>query len=198
MNTHARRSTHVVLEAVVALLGTHQGRPPRPSVGLLRLRVLAAGAALLLSPLAHAQTPAGAPVLTVVALDGSSRTLDAAVLKGLPRTQVAAQAHGPHLDFGAVDLRDVLRAAGIEPPDQLHGAELARVLVASAPDGFKVAFAWAELDPTLGGKRVFLALDENAAPLAAEAGPWRLVVPGEARPTRWVRQVNRLALHALP
>ncbi|WP_169517161.1 molybdopterin-dependent oxidoreductase [Azohydromonas australica] len=198
---HALRFLRLQQQASAVLSDT-QRRAPRLSAARLRRHVLAATAALLLSSLAiapaQAQTQAAAPVLTVVAVDGSSRALDAAALRALPRTRVAAQAHGRNLDFGAVDLRDVLRAVGVEPPDQLHGAELARVLVASAPDGYRVAFAWAELDPTLGGKRVYLALEENGVPLAAEAGPWRLVVPGEARPTRWVRQVNRLALHALP
>ncbi|HYN58173.1 MAG TPA: hypothetical protein VET87_01295 [Rubrivivax sp.] len=36
------------------------------------------------------------------------------------------------------------------------------------------------------------------AALSATAGPWRLVVPAETRPTRWVRRVQRLSVVDAP
>lgn len=130
--------------------------------------------------------------LQVQRLDGSAVTLDAARLAALPREAVKAEAHGKAVEVNAVDLRDVLRAADIAPPQQIHGAALRQVLVAGARDGFAAAFSWAELDPALGGRRVFLVQDG----LKAGEGPLRLVVPADARPTRWVRQLESLRLVA--
>jgi len=57
-----------------------------------------------------------------------------------------------------------------------------------------VAFAAAELDPSLGDRRVHLVDRVDDKPLAADEGPWRLVVPRDARGARWVRQVTRIAV----
>ncbi|MBV8036741.1 hypothetical protein [Roseateles sp.] len=130
--------------------------------------------------------------LQVQSLDGSAVTRDAARLAALPHEVVKAQAHGKAVELSAVDLREVLRAAGIEPPQQIHGAALRRVLMAGARDGCASAFSWTELDAALGGRRVFLVQDG----LKAEEGPLRLVVPADGRPTRWVRQLDILRLVA--
>ena len=125
-------------------------------------------------------------------LDGSSVTLDASRLAALPHEAVKAEAHGKPVEVSGVDLREVLRAAGIAPPEQIRGAALRQVLMAGARDGYVVAFAWAELDPALGGRRVFLVTDG----LKADEGPLRLVVPADTRPARWVRQLDSLRLVA--
>ena len=64
----------------------------------------------------------------------------------------------------------------------------------SAPDGYRVVFALSELDPTLGNRQVLLVDRENGQPLPAGTGPWRLVVPSDPRPARWVREVNAIAV----
>lgn len=147
------------------------------------MKTLLALLAALLCSLAQAQ-------LQVQRLDGTSVALDAAKLAALPHEAVKAEAHGKPVEVNGVDLREVLRAAGIEPPQQIRGAQLRQVLMAGARDGYVVAFAWAELDPALGGRRVFLVTDG----LKPDEGPLRLVVPADARPARWVRQFDSLRL----
>ena len=105
-----------------------------------------------------------------------------------------AEAHGHKVDVSGIDLRDVLRAAGVEPPQQVRGAALRQVLLASAKDGYVAAFSWAELDPALGGRRVFVVTEG----LTPDEGPLRLVVPADARPARWVRQLQALRLISPP
>lgn len=61
-----------------------------------------------------------------------------------------------------------------------------------------VVFAFAELDPSLGDRRVHLVDHVDDKPLAAADGPWRLVVPRDARGGRWVRQVTRISVVDLP
>lgn len=149
--------------------------------------LLAFFTALLCCTLAQAQ-------LQVQRLDGSRATLDAAALAALPHEAVKAEAHGHAVEMNAIDLREVLRAAGIEPPQQIRGAALRQVLLAGARDGYGVAFSWAELDPALGGRRAFLV----HAGLKPDEGPLRLVVPADARPARWVRQLETLRLISPP
>jgi DMSO/TMAO reductase YedYZ molybdopterin-dependent catalytic subunit len=66
------------------------------------------------------------------------------------------------------------------------------VLVAEASDGYRVAFALAELDPGTGDTQVLLAHRMNGAALDGEVGPLRLVVPKDKRPARWIRQLSTL------
>ncbi len=56
-------------------------------------------------------------------------------------------------------------------------------------DGYTAAFSLAELSPDLGGRAAWLALDEDGKPLAEDDGPVQLLVPGDAKPARWVHGV---------
>jgi hypothetical protein len=56
----------------------------------------------------------------------------------------------------------------------------------------------AELDSTLTGKVPLLVDRLDGQPLTARDGPWRVFVPGDRRPARWVRQVVRLHLASAP
>lgn len=70
--------------------------------------------------------------------------------------------------------------------------------LAEARDGYRVLFSLAELAPSLGNQRVLLVDRVDGEALSAEDGPWRLVMPGEAHPTRWARQVVTLRVAAAP
>jgi hypothetical protein len=91
----------------------------------------------------------------------------------------------------------VLRAAGVQT-DSLLGPALATRIVTESSDGYRVVFALADLDPSLGARRVILAdrMDGRALP-AAEA-PWRLIIVGDKRASRSARQVLRIRVAAEP
>ena len=149
---------------------------------------------VLLSGCASAlQAPASGSV-AVDRPDGTAVMLDAQTLAGLARETFTATDHDTSARFAGIDVVRVLQAAGVEPPQSLRGVALRRVLLVRAADGYAAASAFAELDPTIGGKRAYLVDRADEAVLPAGAGPWRIVVPGEGRPTRWVRQVTRLAV----
>jgi len=117
---------------------------------------------------------------------------DAALLRDLPRHDIALDVHGRALRCSGVDLVDVLRHAGAMPAEPLRGAHLARRVEVRARDGYTVVFSLGELDPTLGGQRVYVADRCDGKPLDAHDGPARLVVPGDARPARSARQLQTL------
>ena len=112
------------------------------------------------------------------------------LLKDLPRHAVSMDVHGTSLQCSGVDLVDVLRRAGAMPADPLRGAHLARHVEVRARDGYTVVFSLGELDPTLGKQRVYVADQCDGKPLPADAGPARLMIPGDSRPARSARQIQ--------
>jgi len=124
--------------------------------------------------------------------------LDPALIATLPTVKAGGTVHGKAIECEGVSLTSFLQAAKAMPTEPLRGAQLSRVVEVTARDGYRVAFALAELDPSLGNRTVVLANRCNGAALSAEDGPWRLVVPGEARPARWIRQVDSIHVDDAP
>ena len=151
--------------------------------------------ALLLATLV---LPAFAADLAVTLPDGRVVPVDAALLKPLPRIAASATAHGKTARYEGYDLRAVLAAAGLPPVNSLRGKSLRQIVRVHATDGYEVAFALAELDPSLGNRHVVLADRQDGAPLPDGDGPWRLVVPDDGRPARWIRQVDAITAEDIP
>lgn len=164
--------------------------------GMRRLRRALLGAGLwvglVLPLLAQAQT-----ALTVQRPDGKTAEFTAAQLAALPHASFSASARDKNFRFDGIDVLELLRAAGVELTMPLHGPALRRVLAVHAADGYIAAFALAEFDATLGARKAYLVDRQDGAALDAKEGPLRIVVPGEGRPTRWVRQVTKLVVSDL-
>ena len=150
------------------------------------MRFVAFALVILLLSTAHAAESAA---LNIVLKDGRSIELSPSLVRGLTREQVVATSHGKTAKHEGYNLREVLKAAGVDPVEGLRGKQLTGYLTVTATDGYTVVFALAELDPTLGNTRVVLADSRDGQPLDASDGPWRLVVPGDQRAARSVRQV---------
>ena len=89
---------------------------------------------------------------------------------------------------------DVLQLAGVKFGEGLRGKSLALYLVVEAADGYRAVFALPELDPAFTDRVTLLVDRKDGAKLDAEAGPLRIVVQGEKRQARWVRQVKALII----
>ena len=113
----------------------------------------------------------------------------------LPRQTVRAKDHqGKEADFEGVPLVEVLKASGVKFGQDLRGPALATYLVVEAADGYRAVFALPELDPAFSDRVILLADRRDGKPLAGNEGPLRVVVPGEKRHARWVRQVIALKI----
>lgn len=99
--------------------------------------------------------------------------------------------HGEPTLYRAATLATIFAAAG-HPLDSMRVGRNAWAIVAEARDGYRVGFSVAEVDPKLGPSRVWLAYETTAGPLAANEGPFRLVVPTDARLARSIHQLVRL------
>ncbi len=171
---------------------------PRRLSSVVRLphvvTVLVALAGLYARPL-----PAQAPdaSFTVVG-PGGTRTVTARTLATVPRVEVKAAAHHVSGAYSGVPLAALLRQVGMPRSDSLRGLQLAAYVVAEGADGYRVTFAVAELDTTFTDREVLVVDRKDGAPLGAKDGPFQLIVPGEKRPARWVRQLRRVSYVMVP
>jgi len=149
---------------------------------------------LSVSLVAFAQTEG----IVVVRPDGTSVTLEPERLLALPRTAFTASEHDKMRHFEGSDLPDVLAAAGVDVRKELRGTGLRRLVSVHAKDGYVVVFALAELDESIGDRRVYLVNRAEGAALPPDQGPWRLIVPSDHRPARWSRQTVRIVVVDIP
>ncbi len=117
----------------------------------------------------------------------------------MPHIEVTAKDHdGKEHRYAGVALVDLLKQAGTPLGGELRGKNLRKFVLVKGADEYEVLFALPELDPDFATQTILLADAVDGAPLVPGAGPYRVVVPEEKRPTRWVRNVKsievRLAL----
>lgn len=152
-----------------------------------RNRFLFIAVALLLTTASVAQT------LTISGDVTKPLTLQPADLKALPHIEITAvDRDGKEHRYAGVPLITVLNQAGVSTGAALKGKNLTKYVVVKAADGYEVVFALAELDPDFSNRTILLADSADGAPLADGVGPYRVVVPGEKKPARWIRQVTSL------
>lgn len=135
----------------------------------------------------------GQMVLTISGEVTKPLTLQAADLKAMPHTDVTGADHdGKEHRYSGVPLSDLLKQAGTTLGGELRGKNLTKYVVVRATDGYEVLFTLPEIDPDFATRTILLADSVDGAPLPAGVGPYRVVVPGEKKPARWVREVNAI------
>ena len=136
----------------------------------------------------------GQTALVVQGIGGKSVALSAADLSNLPQQAVKAMDRGTPATFEGVLLADVLAKVDLPLGEKFHNTGASYYLVVEARDGYRAVFAWAELDSTFMDKAVYVVTKRDGKPLPDTNGPFQLVVPGEKRAARWVRQVTALKI----
>ncbi len=175
---------------------------------IVRSRLLAAIAlSLTLSigfvsgTLAQDATPVASPVASPVAtgtvevtgLVANPATVSVADLQLLPSQTVEVDfesGKGPqHHAYAGVLLWDVLDQAGVLTNDEIKNDILRFYAVITSNDGYQVVISLGQIDPQFGNSPYLLAWDEDGAPLEGDAGPLRLVTPGDVHGGRYVSGV---------
>ena len=114
-------------------------------------------------------------------------------LQALSRKRVAVtDDRGARVTYEGVPVVELLRRAGVPLGNRLRGAQMKFYVVVDASDGYQVVFALPEFDPGFTDRVILLADRRDGHPLSAPEGPFRIVVPGEKRHARWVREVTNL------
>jgi len=154
---------------------------------------------LALPSAARAQASESA-VLRVDAGEGRIASWSLAQLKALPaETARASTRDGAAFEARGVSVAALLKHAGLDLGASLGSAAVVgRALLARAADGYVAVFGLAEIDPHFGHPPALVVwATDDGSPLSPARGPLALVVPGESRPGRWVRQLVALEVRDL-
>jgi DMSO/TMAO reductase YedYZ molybdopterin-dependent catalytic subunit len=125
--------------------------------------------------------------------------VDPVALHKLPRVEIHVndpKAAGKESVYSGTPLVEVLKAGGLllDAGEAGIRESVKLTVFIEAADGYRVAFSLAELDPELTDRIVLLADSRDGQPLLPHEGPFRIIVPQEKRPTRWVRQVKSVTV----
>ena len=141
---------------------------------------------------------AQAPTVRVFGDVAKPLTLTAAELATMPRTKITASAHNQTGTYEGVAVRELLTRAGVPAGADLRGPALAKTVIVTGADGYRVAFALAEFDPAFTDRVSILADRKDGGPLAENALPFQIILADEKRPARWVRQVVSIEVRPAP
>lgn len=128
--------------------------------------------------------------------DGTAwKEIDAGAWEKLPRTELTAKSHdGKERKYSGVAVSEVLKLLSAPAGDTLRGAELTRVVLFHAKDGYQVAFSLAELDGRIRKQNAIVADRVDGQPLPESHAPRMLVVSDDLKHARWIRQLTSIAL----
>jgi DMSO/TMAO reductase YedYZ molybdopterin-dependent catalytic subunit len=160
-------------------------------------RAVSAFVALPLSATMQTASPdaAAAPALLIKGAVKQELRLALNDLKSMPRTKVTAKGHdGSTHEYEGVPLAYLLTKAGAPQAGDLRGKSMSLCVVAEGSDGYRAAFSLAELDPDFANESVLVADTADGKDLGPDQGPLRLVVLGDKRQGRWVRQLKSLSI----
>jgi DMSO/TMAO reductase YedYZ molybdopterin-dependent catalytic subunit len=120
-------------------------------------------------------------------------TLTVAELQSLPQQSIDVTFQSgqgeQHHSYTGVNLIDVINLLGINNPNDNKNPLLGFYFSIVANDGYQVILSGGELDPSFGNAPIMLAWEEDGAALTGDAGPLRLVVPGDTKGGRYVNGV---------
>jgi len=119
--------------------------------------------------------------------------LNAAAVSAMKKENVTVKDHdGKDHHYSGVSLYEVITKAEAVPGNMLKGKTMAKYVLVTAADHYQVVLAIPEFDPAFTDKVIVLADKEDGEALAANLGPYRLIVPGEKKPARSVMRVTSI------
>jgi DMSO/TMAO reductase YedYZ molybdopterin-dependent catalytic subunit len=114
-------------------------------------------------------------------------------LQTFPRKQLTVtDEKGAQVTYDGVPVVELLQRAGAPLGKQLKGLSMRLFVIVEASDGYQAVFALPEFDPAFTDRAIILADRKNGKAMQSPEGPFRLIVDGEKRHARWVREVTVL------
>lgn len=135
--------------------------------------------------------------LVIKGVDGRTVEVSAAEFAAMPRTTIKVVFHDEPHTFEGVPLTALLDKVGAPTGDRLRGQQLALVVLATARDGYRVAYSLSETDAVIRSNRVIIADKDNGQPLPDSDGPWRIVAEGDLKPARSARMIASIEVRKL-
>jgi DMSO/TMAO reductase YedYZ molybdopterin-dependent catalytic subunit len=114
-------------------------------------------------------------------------------LQALPRKRLTVtDEKGARVTYDGVPVVELLRRAEAPLGKRLRGLQMRLYLIVEASDGYQAVFALPEFDPDFTDRVIILADRRDGHALPSPEGPFRVIVEGEKRHARWVREVTAL------
>ncbi|HEY4233151.1 MAG TPA: molybdopterin-dependent oxidoreductase [Lacipirellulaceae bacterium] len=136
--------------------------------------------------------PSSSAALTLIDEAGASHAITADDFSRLPRQTVKVMSHGNEAEFAGASLVNILTSCGVEFGEKLKGRRASTVAVLDATDGYRIVVSLLEIDPATTEKVVLVADQRDGSPLSDKEGPYRLVIPGDKREIRWIRNLHSI------
>jgi DMSO/TMAO reductase YedYZ molybdopterin-dependent catalytic subunit len=164
------------------------------------IAVIAAAIALFVTPPASGQAPpVVAATVRITGKVDKPLVMNETDLQALAHTSLTVtNEKGDHVRYDGVPVVDLLRLAKVPLGKQIKGPQMRLYVIAEAADGYQAVFALPEFDPDFTDRVIILADRRDGMPLTPPEGPFRLVVYGEKRHARWVREVTTLDVEQAP
>lgn len=116
-------------------------------------------------------------------------------LEKYPLREVTAKdREGREHVYRGTALFTILDSAGVTLRQNLRGKNLAKYVLITATDNYRVIYALPELDPDFTSNTVLLATHVDGKLLPKGEGPFRLVNPADKKPTRWIREIKSIKI----
>ncbi|MFD1258615.1 molybdopterin-dependent oxidoreductase [Mucilaginibacter terrae] len=120
-------------------------------------------------------------------------TLTKAMFANMKQVVVMAKAHDEKVHrYSGVPLTDILAKAGVMMGDSAKKKTIMTYIVVTAADNYKAIYTLPEIDLLFANRTIILADRTDKKPLPSESGPFQIIVPGEKKHARWMRQVTSI------
>jgi hypothetical protein len=124
-----------------------------------------------------------------------TQTISMGTFQDMHQSVVMAKAHDEKVHrYTGVSLADLLKKTGVLLGDSAKRNTVKSYIVVTAADNYRAIYSLAEIDPLFANRLIILANKMDKRPLPATEGPLQIIVPGEKKHARWVRQVNSIQL----
>lgn len=134
------------------------------------------------------------PFVTVSGEVEKPLRLDAETILKMKRANITSISHSDHKQhlYSGILLSDIIKESGAIPGNQLKGKYLAKYILIKAADNYQAVIALPETDTAFTDKIIILADKKDGKALPPDVGPFQIIVGGDKRPARCVRQVTAI------
>jgi hypothetical protein len=141
---------------------------------------------------APAQAESSEHLLNIIDEAGVKHAIDREAFLRLPRQSANVKSRDMDAGFQGASLVDLLNSVGVKFGSDLRGKRTPTVAIFEATDGYRVVLSLVEIDPSTTDRLAVVADEQDGKPLDARLGPYRLVIPGDKREVRWIRNVRTI------
>jgi transposase-like protein len=121
----------------------------------------------------------------------SPLTITKGMFADMKQVVIMAKAHDEKVHrYSGVTIADLLTKAGVTLGDSAKKHTVTSYIIVTAADNYKAIYTLAEIDPLFANRSIILADKADKKVLPVQDGPFQIIVPGEKKHGRWIRQVT--------